>query len=134
MSGVTTLAFRQELLQQRFLGIAPSWSTLAIALTRRVPTTNSSVAQLDEPFGNAYARVNLALGDPDWDLINDNEVANSGTLYFPSATGSWGTIHGWAAIGGTRVVAVGTLNSPLRVVSGVRPYLGPGDIVFGMYD
>lgn len=144
MSGVTTLAFRQELLKQRFLGFVPEWTAFELALTRRVPTTNSAVAQLNEPVGGAYARARLPLDDPSWDLINDNEVANAIAVYFPTATSAWGTLHGWAAISykatawsagnGPKVMAVGTLNTPLRVLSGVRPYLGAGDVVFGMYD
>lgn len=144
MSGVTTLAFRQELLKQRFLGIAPVWDQFEVALTRKVPTTNSAVDQLDEPVGLGYARQQFALSSANFAMINDNEVANTGTLYFPLATGSWGTIHGWAIIShkltawapGTEplVMAVGTLNEPIRVVTNIRPYLGPGSLVFGLYD
>lgn len=144
MSGVTTLTFRQELLAQRFLGIEPVWDQFEVALTRRVPTTNSSVDQLDEPVGAAYARQQFALSSSNFSLINENEIGNNGLLYFPTATGAWGSIHGWAVISqkvgawppgtGPKVMAVGTLNEPIRVVSGVRPYLGPGSIVFGLYD
>lgn len=144
MSGVTTLTFRQELLAQRFLGVQPVWDQFELALTRRVPTTNSAVNQLDEPSGGGYARQQFALSSSNFSLVNENEVANNGLIYFPVATGNWGSIHGWAVIshkvgawpGGTgpKVMAVGTLNEPIRVVSGVRPYLGAGSIVFGLYD
>lgn len=142
MSGVTTLAFRQELLSQRFLDFTPEWDNWAVALTRRVPTTNSAVSQLDEPVGNGYARQLIAITSANFELVNGQEIANTGLLYFPAATGSWGTLHGWALIsdkstawvtGTPEVMAVGTLVKPLRVVAGVRPFLGPGGISFGMY-
>lgn len=134
MSGATSLAFRQQLLGNRFLGTAITWTAVGIALTRRVPTTNSSIDQLDEPVGLGYARVSIPIGASDWDQINDNEVANQNVVYFPTATGLWGAIHGWAAIGGASVIATGTLNDPLKVIAGIRPYLPAGAISFGLYD
>lgn len=144
MSGVTTVAFRRELISQRFLGFVPEWNNFEIALTRKVPTTNSDVSQLDEPVGLAYARVQIAIVSSNFVLVNQQEVYNTGTLFFPTASGFWGTVHGWAIISqkltawspgkGPEVMAVGTLQEPLKVVAGVRPKLGPGAIAFGLYD
>lgn len=137
MSGSASLSLRQDLISDRFLGIQPVYTGLLLALTRKVPTTNSSVNQLDEPVGLGYARITVPLGSAAWQLINGAEVVNTGTYYFPTATGLWGTIHGWALIstpGAALVKAVGTFNEPYRVVSGIRPFIGPADISFGAYD
>ena len=137
MSGVSSLSLRRELLGLFFRGSTPGYSAFQVCLTRRIPTTNSAINQLDEPTTGGYARVEIPFGGiGQWRQINDNEVGYDGTVYFPTATDLWGTIAGWALLDtpASRVMAVGTLNEPFKCVAGIRPYLGPDDLSFGLFD
>lgn len=145
MSGQTTTWFRQQRLRETFERVPLPFSRFEVALTRRVPTSNAAVNQLDEAGAYGYARVVVPLGPADWRLLNGVEMANRNAILFPRASGlGWGTLHGWALIAvipaaGTvpesrMVAAVGTLVQPLRCVGGIQPRLPAGAIVFGEHD
>jgi hypothetical protein len=53
-------------------------------------TTNpgDTGSQTGEPSGNSYARVN----HNNWDAASSGHSENTGSITFPTATGSWGTI------------------------------------------
>lgn len=145
MSGQTTTWFRQQRLRETFRRVPLPFSRFEAALTRRVPTSNAGVNQLDEAGAYGYARVDVPLGPDHWHLINGVEMANRKAILFPRASGlGWGTLHGWALIAVVpatavnpeyrMVAAVGTLVQPLRCVGGIQPRLPAGAIVFGEHD
>lgn len=135
MSGSATYSMRNDMIGKYFLGVTLPWTQFHLCLTRKVPTTNSFPAQLDEPpAGVGYARVVLSVGLTDWEVQGNALIINKNSIYFPTATGFWGAINGWALVSvesdGGRCKAVGTLNTPLKVTAGIRPYLVRGDINF----
>lgn len=135
MSGTLTTGFRKRMLQHVFSGTALGFTDLQVALTKRVPSANSSPSQLDEPVGLAYARQTLALGS--WANSISGEVGNPAIIYFPVATGTWGVLNGWAlvTVEATPIVAaVGQLVTPYRVISGIRPYIPILGLAVGLYD
>lgn len=137
MSGQATTYFRQEVLKAAFHRVPLPFTSFQVALTRRAPTSNAAVNQLDEPGPFGYTRVSYPLGSSSWFLGNNVEMSNTNTILFPRASGpGWGTIHGWAliAVGPSMVCAVGTLVEPLRAVGGIQPRLSPGAVVFGQHD
>lgn len=137
MSGTLTVAFRTRLLRHVFLSEALGFVQLYAALTRQVPSTNASPGQLDEPVGMAYARVPIALGAANWGMALSGEAILNGLLYFPTATGNWGLMSGWALVtdeGSPIVAAVGKLVQPYRVLTGIRPFLPIASLGIGLHD
>ena len=137
MSGTLTVAFRSRLLRHIFMDEDLGFIQFELALTKKVPSSNASPTQLDEPIGMSYARQPIALGDLNWDMSLSGEATNSGTLYFPTATGNWGVLTGWALITDEDtpiVAAVGSLVQPYRVLTDIRPYLPVGGLVVGLHD
>lgn len=138
MSGVASLVLRRDLIAHYFRGTALPYTQLQFALTRRIPPANAAANQLDEPVGLSYARVSTVfpssvvwLGGP------SDEMTLNVALLFPTATGTWGTINGWAMVsnGATPLVlATGQVPRPLRVISGIRPRLPIGAVSFSLLD
>lgn len=136
MSGTLTVPFRKRLLEHVFRG-TPLFGSMKIALTRKAPSANSSVAQLDEPVAMGYARQTIGLDTASWALTISGEVGNVNQIYFPTATGTWGVLTGWALISveaSPIVCAVGTLVTPYRAVATRRVYVPPNGLVVGLYD
>jgi len=66
-----------------------SWTpptNLYVGLSTADPTDDAS--GISEPSGNGYARVN----HNSWDAAASRATENTGTITFPEASGSWGTI------------------------------------------
>lgn len=63
-------------------------TTVYVALCTNTVTSTTACT---EPSGNGYARVAVTNNTTNW-VITANTVANGGTITFPAATGSWGTI------------------------------------------
>lgn len=66
-----------------------SWNqptNLYVGLSTADPLDDAS--GIAEPSGNGYARVN----HDSWDVAASRSTENSGTISFPEATGSWGTV------------------------------------------
>ena len=61
-------------------------SNLYIGLSTSDPLDNGS--GISEPSGNGYLRVNHNT----WDITVNRSTENTGTITFPGATGSWGTV------------------------------------------
>jgi hypothetical protein len=61
-------------------------TNLYVGLSTVDPADDAS--GIAEPSGNGYARVN----HDSWDVAATRSTENSGTVSFPEATGSWGTI------------------------------------------
>jgi hypothetical protein len=63
-------------------------TTVYVALCTNTVTSTTACT---EPSGNGYARVAVTNNTTNW-TISANTVTNGGTITFPAATGSWGTI------------------------------------------
>jgi len=61
-------------------------ANLYVGLSTADPTDDAS--GIAEPAGNGYARVN----HNSWDVAASRATENTGTITFPEASGSWGTI------------------------------------------
>ena len=79
----------------------PKPSTLAVALTRAVPTDSQTGATIDEvPNSNGYARVNLGAPSdslfsiPAQDGAGSGWITNLSAISFPAATATWGWCSG----------------------------------------
>lgn len=137
MSGTLTTGFRRRILDHVFRGVPLGTPGFDIALTRRVASANAAVSQLDEPTGLGYARPRITLDTTDWLLTLAGEVANAADVFFPVASGTWGTVAGWAWVSvetSPIVCAVGTLVQPYRIISGQRPKIGPQQMSAALYD
>jgi hypothetical protein len=137
VSGTLTTPFRKRVLRHVFEGTPLGFTQFKLAATKRVPSSNASPNQLDEPVGMAYARATLPLGDSYWNLTISGDEANSGLVYWPTATGTWGVLNGWALVTDEAtpiVAAVGQMVVPYRVVAGIRPYVPVSGLVVGIYD
>jgi hypothetical protein len=90
-------------------------SNLYIALCTVTVTDSMTGSTITEPSGNAYART-LCNG---W-TVSSGSAQNSGTVTFPTASGSWGTILDVAicdASSGGNVIAYGTLTSSRSITT-----------------
>lgn len=73
-----------------------------------------------EVSGGSYARQSIAFGAP----VNNtpsSTIANTGTVTFPTATGSWGTITHVAlfdALSAGNMLYYGALTTPITISSG----------------
>lgn len=134
MSGAATITLRKYLLLRAWNLPVDPWTVVSVALTRQVPALNAGENQLDEPVGNGYGRIAVPWNSATWGLANDTEVANKIALNFGAASGYWGSITGWAIIAYGLPAAVGTLDTPLKVTSGIAPYVPIGGCSFGVFD
>lgn len=144
MSGVATVEFRKYMLSKTFGLPTDAFPSFEVALTRQVPGLNAAINQLDEPLTKVgygdVGRPTYGIDATSWHLINDTEVGNTNRIFFGTAGEFWGTLHGWALMtradgtGFGRIMAVGTLNNPLKVVTGMRPFIEVENISFGAFD
>ena len=88
---------------------------------------------LTEPSGNAYQRVQTSASD--WNVSAGGSLDNAGDIFFPMATGNWGTITHFAlfdAATGGNMLAYGKL-SPAKVIgSGVIAKFAACDLVINL--
>lgn len=142
MSGVITPAFSLAMLQTFFHAgtYNRGYTSVEIALTRRVPVSNAGLNQLDEPIGGGYRRsAPIPLSNAAWQINGAGQIFNATPVSWPlDCTVSWGTIQGWAVIGrhptAPPVLAIGELVQPVRFVPGMRPRLPAGSITMGLFD
>lgn len=110
-----------------------------VALTTVAPAADSTGASLVEPQlagmanpedGNGYTRVQINTTNGNFSAKN-RKLTNQAYIYFPEATGSWGTITHLcfvtAASGGT-LRYFGALNSAVAVVANTVPLFKPESI------
>ena len=94
-----------------------------IGLSTADPTDDDS--GIAEPAGGSYARVLVA----SWTDAASRATANSGTITYPTATDSWGTLTHWFAadaLTAGNVIAHGSLSAEKAVASGNTPYFSAG--------
>lgn len=137
MSGVISDYFRRLMLERTFHGTPLPFTQVEVALTRRLPLSNSAVAQLDEPIGGGYRRSNaVTINATNWPLrASDGLIYNGTAIGWPlDCTVSWGVISGWAVVSihatNPQVLAVGSLPKPVRFVPTQRPHLPINSIAF----
>jgi len=90
-------------------------ANLYVGLSTADPTDDAS--GIAEPSGNGYARVNHNA----WDAAVSRATENTGTISFPEATGSWGTITHFFisdASSGGNMIAHGALSASKTIGSG----------------
>jgi hypothetical protein len=104
-------------------------ATLYLALCTADPTDAATGASMSEAANSgSYARTAITFG-----AASSRRVTQSGTVTFPAASGSWGTITHWAIVtsgtyGSGDVLASGSLAVPKSVVSGNTPSVASGEV------
>ena len=112
-------------------------TTLQVALTRSIPVTNSTAAQLLEPTTGGYVRQSYAADSAHWASSGFGEYYNTMVVTFPQVTAvGWGLIRGWAVLdpGSGQCIAVGSILDPFAATAGMIPRLDPGVLLRGLYD
>ena len=115
----------------RVTAIIPNTWFLAV-IKDIAPTPYVSGAELDEPVGGSYGRVEIANDAATWSNLG---TANISTLQvqvnFADASADWGTIRYWAlcdAVVDGNPYFVGQLESPQVVRLGDTPVVNVGDL------
>jgi hypothetical protein len=104
-------------------------ATVYIALCTADPTDAGTGASMSEcANANNYARITCAFG-----AASARAIANSGTLTFAQASGSWGTVTHWALVDSTtygagNMLAHGSLGTSKSIVNGNTPSFEAGQI------
>lgn len=118
-----------ELLDHVFNGSYTPPSTVYLALCTADPTDAATGASMNECANSgSYAREAITFG-----AAASRQVAQSGTVTFTQATGSWGTVTHWAVVdtdtyGAGNVLAAGQFGVSKSIVSGNTPSIAGGEI------
>lgn len=102
-------------------------ANIFIALSTADP--GATGASMAEPSGNGYARVST--DDTDWTTAASRTLSNNGTIAFPAATGSWGTITHFAlftASSGGTFLGSGALSASKAIDDGDTAQFAAGDL------
>lgn len=100
---------------------APS---IYVALSTADPTDDGS--GVAEPSGNGYARVLHSSWGRSGSIVD-----NTGSVEFPEASGSWGTVTHFAlydAATSGNMLAHGTLDASRAITSGLTPRFADGEL------
>ena len=107
--------------------------TAYVALSTTTPT--AAGGNVTEPVGNGYARVMLGnynqsytqkMGTPSGGAISNEEI-----VYYPEATGSWGTITHFCiydAPTNGNLLAFGALTDPITPTANTIPIIRVGEL------
>lgn len=81
---------------------------------------------------NAYARVSVT-SEASWNAAASRSITHSGSITFPTASGSWGTPDVWGifdstAYGGGDLLAYGDITSPSAIDNNDTPSFAAGEI------
>lgn len=114
--------------------------TVYLALYTSDPTSSDVGTEVN---GSGYARQPIAFGAPSDAMVNNlpcKQVANSGAISFPTATGTWSTstnpIAYWAlrsASSGGAMIAFGSFSNAKVVENGDQFVVADGAIVVNLY-
>lgn len=99
-------------------------ATVYLALSTADPLDDGS--GMAEPSGNGYARQALTFG-----AASSRRVTQSGTVTFPQASGSWGTISHYAifdAVSAGNLLAHGAFAVSKAIVSGNTPSVAGSEV------
>lgn len=134
--GSTFTMYARELMLRRLL-IPEIDAPLQIALTRSIPVTNATAAQLVEPTTGGYIRQDYSAGLTWWAPSGFGELYNTSEVVYPQVgIEGWGLIRGWAVLDPVsgQCISVGSILDPFAAVPGMIPKLAPGVILLGLYD
>lgn len=114
-----------------------SYSTVYVGLSTSAP--NRYGGNITEPEGNGYARVLLGTATQSstqkMKAAETGATANSDIIYFPEATGAWGTCTHFclfnAAEKGT-CIAYGALTDEIAPVNETVPIIRVGDLTMAI--
>lgn len=110
-----------------------SASSIYVGLSTSAPLADGT--NVTEPVGNGYARV--LLGNASQELtqkmgtVANGHVENDEIIYFPEATGSWGTITHFCIFdrdSGGNLLAFGALSTPIQPVANTIPIIRVGEL------
>ncbi|RJQ24614.1 hypothetical protein C4577_07535 [Candidatus Parcubacteria bacterium] len=85
-----------------------------VALLTEMPEQSDDLADLVEPVGNGYSRVTTGTN---WTVPVNGYSYNSLPIFFPKATGNWGTIVGLAILAASGPIFYGPLKSPITITA-----------------
>ena len=113
-------------------------TTVYVGLSTTAP--NVSGGNVSEPTGNGYARVLLskasgADSEKHMNAAANGSAANKDVIYFPEATGAWGTCTHftlWTAQTGGNLIGYGQLTTAISPVNETVPIIRVGDLVMGI--
>jgi hypothetical protein len=118
-----------ELLDHVFNAAYSPAATVYLALCTADPTDAGTGASMNEcADSGSYARKAITFG-----AANARSIAQSGTVTFDAATGSWGTASHWAIVdsgthGAGNMLAHGSLSESKSIVSGNTPSVASGQV------
>lgn len=98
-------------------------ATVYVALITTAPSDANGTG-IVEVSGSAYARVAVTNNSTNWPNAASRVKSNGTTITFPTSTGSWGTVVGYALYDAATTgnfLAYGALGSSQTVGSGVTP-------------
>jgi len=127
--GSITDYLEDELLDHCFNAAYTPPSTVYLALCTADPTDAATGASMNEVANSgSYARTALTFA-----AASSRRVTQSGSITFPAATGSWGTITHWAiadvaTYGAGDVLAHGEFTSSKSIVSGNTASISSGSV------
>ncbi len=104
-------------------------ATIYLALATADPTDAGTGASFNEVANSgSYARTAIAFG-----ASSSRRVTQSGTVTFPQASGSWGTVTHWAIIdtntyGSGNILAHGAFGTSKSIVSGNTPSVATSEV------
>lgn len=110
-----------------------------LATDATVPASDGT--GITEPVGNGYARVLVGYVGQSMtykmsaaidNISGEAEVSNASTIFFPKATGAWGTITHlvlFTAAAGGYAMVIGELTTPIVPIAGEVPIIEPGNLV-----
>lgn len=110
-----------------------SASSIYVGLSTSAPLADGT--NVTEPIGNGYARV--LLGNTSQELtqkmgtVANGHVENDEIIYFPEATGSWGTITHFCifdAQSNGNLLAFGALSTSIQPVANTIPIVRIGEL------
>lgn len=114
MAGLTDLA-EEVVLNLLLNGQLPApWTTIYFGLFTATPSDTGGGTEV--PSANAYVRIGVTAGF----TVSGGQGTNTGTVEWPSATGSWGTISHigiFDSLTAGNLLAYGAITTPRAIVS-----------------
>jgi hypothetical protein len=133
MPGRLTVWGASQLLTTYFSRTTTPPPIFYLALIREIaPNPYLSGSELDEPDTDDYARVAIDNTLANWsNSSSPQEIANTSSVQFVTATTDWGMIRYWAlcnsVVDGYNFL-VGDLETPISVAAGDQPVFSPSDL------
>lgn len=95
-------------------------------------TPNKAGGNITEPAASAgYARVQASQGSFQ---ASNGSISNKAYIYFPEATGSWGTVTHLCVYGGNTLRYFGAFTTPRQIAASSVPLFRPDALTVTMTD